>query len=124
MPTSTNEVTQQAARQPQPSAQAPTSNAIPQDTVTLKSTGDLALEIQITTASNCHSCFEDCTHGGTAGLPILHLFFPDFAIAVRVPCRKWVKGYLLRTPSHVYSYWNVVLDRYRQKRRRFDLKIR
>jgi hypothetical protein len=39
---STNEVTQQAARQPQPSAQAPASNAIPQDTVTLKSTGDLS----------------------------------------------------------------------------------
>jgi hypothetical protein len=39
---STNEVTQQAARQPQPPAQAPTNGAIPQDTVSLKSTGDLS----------------------------------------------------------------------------------
>jgi hypothetical protein len=39
---STNEVTQQAARQPQPSAQAPTSSAVPQDKVTLKSSGDLS----------------------------------------------------------------------------------
>jgi hypothetical protein len=39
---STSEVAQQAARQPQPPAQALTSNAIPQDSVTLKSTGDLA----------------------------------------------------------------------------------
>jgi hypothetical protein len=39
---STNEITQLAARQPQPPAQAPTSSAIPQDTVTLKSTGDLS----------------------------------------------------------------------------------
>jgi hypothetical protein len=39
---STNEVTQPAARQPQPPAQVPTSNTIPQDTVTLKSTGDLS----------------------------------------------------------------------------------
>jgi hypothetical protein len=39
---STNEVRQQAARQPQPAAQAPTSRAVPQDKVTLKSTGDQA----------------------------------------------------------------------------------
>ena len=39
---STNEVTQQAARQPQPPAQAPTNGAILQDTVSLKSTGDLS----------------------------------------------------------------------------------
>ncbi|MGB8580696.1 MAG: hypothetical protein WCD47_07720 [Candidatus Sulfotelmatobacter sp.] len=39
---STNEVTQQAARQPQPPAQAPTNGPIPQDTVSLKSTGDLS----------------------------------------------------------------------------------
>ncbi|MGA7377407.1 MAG: hypothetical protein WBW36_13730 [Candidatus Sulfotelmatobacter sp.] len=38
----TNEVTQKAARQPQPAAQAQTSSAVPQDKVTLKSTGDLA----------------------------------------------------------------------------------
>ena len=37
-----NEVTQLAARQPQPPAQAPTNGAIPQDTVSLKSTGDLS----------------------------------------------------------------------------------
>jgi hypothetical protein len=37
-----NEVTPQVGRQPQPSAQAPTNGAIPQDTVSLKSTGDLS----------------------------------------------------------------------------------
>jgi len=39
---STNEVKQQAARQPQPAAQAQTSSAAPQDKVTLKGAGDLA----------------------------------------------------------------------------------
>jgi len=39
---STNEVTQQPARQPQPAAKAQTSSAAPQDKVTLKSAGDLA----------------------------------------------------------------------------------
>jgi hypothetical protein len=39
---STNEVTQQAARRPQPAAQAQTGSAVPKDKVTLKSTGDLA----------------------------------------------------------------------------------
>jgi hypothetical protein len=39
---STNEVTQQAARQPQPAAQAQTNSPAPQDKVTLTSTGDLA----------------------------------------------------------------------------------
>ncbi len=39
---STHEVTQQAARQPQPAPQAQTNNAVPQDKVTLTSTGDLA----------------------------------------------------------------------------------
>ena len=37
-----NQVKQQAARQPQPSAQPPTKTAVLQDRVTLKSTGDLA----------------------------------------------------------------------------------
>jgi hypothetical protein len=39
---STNQVAQQAARQHQSAAQAQTSSAVPQDKVTLKSTGDLA----------------------------------------------------------------------------------
>jgi len=38
---SVNDPSQPAARQPQPPAQAPTTSVIPQDTVTLKSTGDL-----------------------------------------------------------------------------------
>jgi hypothetical protein len=38
---STNEVTQLSARQPQSPAQAPTDGAIPQDTISLKTTGDL-----------------------------------------------------------------------------------
>jgi hypothetical protein len=37
-----NEVTPQAARQPQPTVQAPTNGVLPQDTVSLKSTGDLS----------------------------------------------------------------------------------
>jgi len=36
-----NQVSQPAVRQPQPQAQAPKSGSIPQDTVTLKSTGDV-----------------------------------------------------------------------------------
>jgi len=39
---STNEVTQPAARQPEPTAQAPTRSAVPQDKVSLKGAGDLA----------------------------------------------------------------------------------
>jgi hypothetical protein len=36
-----DQISQQAVRQPQPTTQAPKSNSIPQDTVTLKSTGDV-----------------------------------------------------------------------------------
>ena len=36
-----DQVSQQAIRQPQPKAQAPKSGSGPQDTVTLKSTGDV-----------------------------------------------------------------------------------
>jgi hypothetical protein len=36
-----NQVSQPAARHPQPSAQTPKSASLPQDTVTLKSTGDV-----------------------------------------------------------------------------------
>ena len=39
---SSNQVTQPAARQPQASAQAPTGSAVPQDKVTLKSGGDMS----------------------------------------------------------------------------------
>lgn len=30
---------------------------------------------------------------------------------------------LLRTPRHIHTYWNLVLDRHRQQRRRFNFKI-
>lgn len=39
---STNQVEQQAARTPQPPTQASANSAVPQDKVTLKSTGDLS----------------------------------------------------------------------------------
>ena len=31
---------------------------------------------------------------------------------------------LLRTPRHIHTYWNLVLDRHCQERRRVNLKIR
>jgi hypothetical protein len=40
-PSNANQISQPAVRQPQSQAQAPKSSAAPQDTVSLKSTGDV-----------------------------------------------------------------------------------